>query len=244
MAMGTLERQRWTRGALSLLCALAFVALLAFGLLCSRPSPARASTGGRMADGVTATLALPTVVVTSGDQISLPLEMALVSGGLLGVDVAFAYDPTVVSATAVTRGPLAAGWSIASNRSEPGQVQVGLAGAEPITGDGQLLVVFFEAVGTLGSTTTLTLTQGALNEGDIPVELDDGEVDVCHWADVDCSCLVDGGDLQAVAGTWRCERGGQGWISRHDLDGDEVITIVDIMRVAAWWGWSCSPGSG
>jgi len=29
------------------------------------------------------------------------------------------------------------------------------------------------------------------------------------------------------------------WDTRYDLDGDGIITVVDIMKVVAHWGESC-----
>jgi hypothetical protein len=46
-------------------------------------------------------------------------------------------------------------------------------------------------------------------------------------------------DVQAVAGTWRCARGEPCFSERYDADGDDEITVVDIMKVAATWGWQC-----
>ena len=52
--------------------------------------------------------------------------------------------------------------------------------------------------------------------------------------DVNCSCTVDATDLQAMAALWRQP------ISRpYDTDGDEQVTVADIMRVAAAWGDTC-----
>jgi hypothetical protein len=57
--------------------------------------------------------------------------------------------------------------------------------------------------------------------------------------DVDNDCDVDVADIQSVAGGWRCQDGEQCYYAWHDFDQDETITVVDILRVAADWGWSC-----
>jgi hypothetical protein len=63
--------------------------------------------------------------------------------------------------------------------------------------------------------------------------------DPCHWADVNRDCIVDVGDVQAVAGAWRCAEGDDCYRSRYDVDEDGRITVIDLMQVVAQWGWSC-----
>ena len=47
-------------------------------------------------------------------------------------------------------------------------------------------------------------------------------------------------DIMLVASRWRMTSDDPEWESRYDLDGDGIITIVDIMMVVAHWGESCS----
>ncbi|RME45690.1 MAG: hypothetical protein D6791_10145 [Chloroflexi bacterium] len=54
------------------------------------------------------------------------------------------------------------------------------------------------------------------------------------WGDVDCSCRVDVGDLQAVAGHWR-----QAAEPPYDLNWDGKVDIADIMQVMSRWGERC-----
>ena len=61
----------------------------------------------------------------------------------------------------------------------------------------------------------------------------------CYWMDIDCNCTVDVADLQAVSNNWRCEIGDGCYNDRHDVDGDGTITVIDLMKVAAQWGWDC-----
>lgn len=60
----------------------------------------------------------------------------------------------------------------------------------------------------------------------------------CH--DVAPPAGVDAADVQAVAGNWRRRAGDLGWDPRLDLDGDGDVDILDILRVAARWGQTCS----
>jgi PKD repeat protein len=63
-----------------------------------------------------------------------------------------------------------------------------------------------------------------------------------HEADVTYDCVVDVDDVQAVAGNWRCEEGDLCYHEHQDLDGDKIITVIDIMKVVALWNWTCSDG--
>jgi uncharacterized repeat protein (TIGR01451 family) len=63
-----------------------------------------------------------------------------------------------------------------------------------------------------------------------------------HEADVTYDCVVDVEDVQAVAGNWRCEEGDLCYYEHQDLDGDKIITVIDIMKVVAHWDWTCWGG--
>jgi hypothetical protein len=62
---------------------------------------------------------------------------------------------------------------------------------------------------------------------------------LCYGSDIDCDCDVDVADIQMVAGRWRCESGEPCYYAWYDLDGDQVVSVVDIMQVAADWSWAC-----
>jgi len=40
-----------------------------------------------------------------------------------------------------------------------------------------------------------------------------------------------------VAAAWPSVSGQPGYSTRLDVDGDQVISIVDVQQVAAAWGW-------
>jgi len=50
---------------------------------------------------------------------------------------------------------------------------------------------------------------------------------------------VDLNDIQAVASRWRMVYTDPAWNPRYDLNGDGIITVVDIMLVVAHWGETC-----
>jgi hypothetical protein len=63
---------------------------------------------------------------------------------------------------------------------------------------------------------------------------------MCRRTDIDCDCSVDVDDVQMVAGHWRCKVDDTDCNPWYDLDDDGTVTVADIMRVAAEWGWRCS----
>ena len=46
-------------------------------------------------------------------------------------------------------------------------------------------------------------------------------------------------DIMEVASRWRMTPADPGWEARYDLNGDEIITIVDIMLVVVHMGETC-----
>ncbi len=52
-----------------------------------------------------------------------------------------------------------------------------------------------------------------------------------------CDGQVDTLDIQTVALAWQTVPGQPAYDPRYDVDGDQVITIVDVQTFAAQWGW-------
>jgi len=57
--------------------------------------------------------------------------------------------------------------------------------------------------------------------------------------DFTCDCDVDVQDIQQVASRWRMTDTDPDWDAHYDLNGDGIITVVDIMKVSAHWGDTC-----
>lgn len=47
---------------------------------------------------------------------------------------------------------------------------------------------------------------------------------------------MDATDIHQIASRWRCKCGDTCYKSRHDINNDGDIDIVDITKVAARWG--------
>lgn len=63
--------------------------------------------------------------------------------------------------------------------------------------------------------------------------------DLRYWADLNYDCSVGIADIQAAADHWRCGAGDACYDERYDLDGDGAVSVIDIVRIASEWGWSC-----
>jgi hypothetical protein len=59
------------------------------------------------------------------------------------------------------------------------------------------------------------------------------------FGDFDSNGQVDVLDIQWVASRWRMTDDDPDWDARYDLNGDGIITVVDIMLVAAHWDERC-----
>jgi hypothetical protein len=57
--------------------------------------------------------------------------------------------------------------------------------------------------------------------------------------DLDFNCVVNVADIMRVADRWRMVDTDPDWNPRYDLNGDGIITVVDIMLVVKYWGETC-----
>jgi hypothetical protein len=128
--------------------------------------------------GPPVTLSLPEVAVAPGAQKTMVLSLGASPTGIYSVDLRITYDSAVVSAVSLAKGNLIGDWTMVSNLGTPGLIRVGLAGSRAVTAGGELLSLTLQAVGSAGSTSALTLTQGDLNEGVIASSLDHGLVSI------------------------------------------------------------------
>ncbi len=189
----------------------------------------------------TASLALPHLYAEPGERITVTLEIVLDQAEVYGADIVVSYDPVVVSAASASASDAAQDLMTVSNLNQPGLVQMAMAGAQPITDDGHLLTLVFDVVGELGDTSPLQITTIELNEDGVTAQPQDGSIGVVNFPDYDFNrdCNVDIEDIMEVASRWHTTDVDPGWDATYDLDGDGIITVVDIMIVAVNWGATC-----
>ena len=86
---------------------------------------------------------------------------------VLSLDLRLTYDPASAAVAQVQLGPLAAGMTLAVNTNQAGVILAGLAGALPISGEGAVLIVTFNAA----AAPLMQLTAAQVNEGGVPSEI-------------------------------------------------------------------------
>jgi hypothetical protein len=117
---------------------------------------------------------------TSGsppDTVVVPIKIGDVAGrDVVACDITVTYDASVLTALdASLGGAVPAGWSIASY-SDVGQITIAMAGTTPLSESGNLAMIPFviSESATDGATSPMHFANCVLNEGNVPVNTDDG----------------------------------------------------------------------
>lgn len=94
-------------------------------------------------------------------------------------DFTYTYNPSALTFTGVNAaGTLSSGFTITTDNSTPGTLVVSGFGATPLAGAGTLLNVNFTASGTIGSSSPLTLSPFAFNEGSPCATVSNGDITI------------------------------------------------------------------
>jgi hypothetical protein len=140
----------------------------------SRPAPANRFTSVRAL--------LPDSTATPGSNIAIPLRIENLAGaGVTAYQFDVEYDPAVITPAAVAAtvsGTIGQGLGVVSNAPAPGLLKVVVYGALPVSGEGIYVNLQFSAIGVMGSTTPLNISQFRLNDGTAPVYTINGSVTV------------------------------------------------------------------
>jgi hypothetical protein len=119
----------------------------------------------------------PTPEVVSGGELVVPVLLNP-ADGVTSIDFSLLYDPTVLQATAVYKTTYTDGFSLITDLTVPGTVQVTLTGGAALIGNGPIVWIVFNAVGAAGTTSSLTWPSTSLNGGAISSSSTNGQVDV------------------------------------------------------------------
>ena len=125
------------------------------GALLSMPDTAQGSPG--------AVVQVP-ISVTPGD-------------GIFGIDMTVTYNPAILEAQNVTVSGIAAtaGFSLIKNLNTPGTIIISMfAPGGPLVGSGVIAQIQFHVVGAAGTSSPLSFTTAAINEGAIQATFDNG----------------------------------------------------------------------
>lgn len=119
----------------------------------------------------------PTSDVVTGGSIAVPLRL---DPGLNIDSISFTiqFDPAVLQATSAFTTEYTADFALITDFITTDRVQISMTSGLPLVGNGEILWVVFNAVGTAGSTSALTLTAVSLNGGMVGATTTDGQIDV------------------------------------------------------------------
>ena len=115
------------------------------------------------------------IEATPGEEIDVPIQIDDAEG-VLGYFFSLSYDAEALECLGTSPGSLTDRWNAVVNPMENTLV-VASAGAAALEGEGTLLVLRFRATTTPGALhSTLHFDMGTLNDGQIPVEFEDGTI--------------------------------------------------------------------
>lgn len=119
-----------------------------------------------------ATLSLPHTGAGPGAALQIPIEVDD-AAGFLGTDLFIIYDSAVVAAGAVSTTVISSPDVLGADIT-PGVVRIRLYGTTALSDSGALLEIGFTSAGPPGSQTPITFVWADVNEGEIPVTVEDG----------------------------------------------------------------------
>lgn len=129
------------------------------------------------------TVTIDSVTVRPDSSFQLAIKTSDLTGaGISSFDIVLSYDASLITATGVTldgtlSGSDGAGMALFSNVSTPGTIALAAAGANEISGAGDLVILTFESLSTAG-VAEITFTKLSFNEGEPELEGIAGEVAV------------------------------------------------------------------
>lgn len=109
-------------------------------------------------------------------QVEVPVRIKINDNHLLGADLVFLYDPEMLILADVTTGVLTENMLLVYHVPEPGQISVSMAGAYPVTENGDIMNLVFQVVECTENDVAVAVAEALLNEGETPVETFDGAI--------------------------------------------------------------------
>jgi len=107
------------------------------------------------------------LVLPGEENVSVPVWIERSGPAIYAADLTITYDPLEMSLAdeGVVLGTAAAGMAVAVNATSPGVIHVGLAGAQPISTDGELVTLSFNVKANATNGGAVTFSSASLNEG-------------------------------------------------------------------------------
>jgi hypothetical protein len=143
-------------------------------------TPSAVTTDGSItiASSPSVDVSMPYVNAPVGGSVTVPVQINTdVTGmGILAAEFHITYDPTLVQVDSVKTTPMSENWTLAYNATIPGTLAVAMAGTDPLSGTGELIEIYFTAIGPEGSYTDLIFSDFLFNAGNPVAVLHDGRI--------------------------------------------------------------------
>ncbi len=113
-------------------------------------------TGGTGTSGA-ASLVAESRTVAPGDQVTVPVKLQNASD-VSSMNFNISYSASVVKVVSVDKGSMLSGISLVANPNESGIIRFGFATEDGVDGTGSIGHIIFEAIGSTGSSSPLTIS--------------------------------------------------------------------------------------
>lgn len=114
-----------------------------------------------VASGASLVVSIGDVQGSPGSTVQVPItvEGATDVGSM---DITLKYDTSVLKAVSVETAELSKNAIMESNIEDPGQINIALAGASGINGDGEIATISFSVLGEAGASSPLSLVEASV----------------------------------------------------------------------------------
>jgi len=188
-----------------------------------------------------AKLVLPQISAKAGATTAVPLYVELTDAELYSMDLTVSYDPNVITLASVLPGDAAEKMMFAVNTQPAtggGRIQIGLAGAEPVTQNGTLVELSLEIGEMSNEASPISLLRAQINEGAIETCTEDGSVTAnLSLADFNEDGVIDMSDFAMLAAMWLSQAAEPDWDSAYDIadPSDGSVDLRDYAALAEQW---------
>ncbi len=101
-----------------------------------------------------AMLSLQSGLPAAGGQVTVAILLNPAGAQITSLDLKLSFDPDLAQIVCAEPGSLVQGWIFAHNEPEAGEIWIGLAGSQPVGGNGSVATLVFQMQGTAGNLRT------------------------------------------------------------------------------------------
>jgi hypothetical protein len=153
----------------------------------------------------------------------IPVKLNIFGGKLYGADTVVNYDKNQATALSVEKSEVAGNFTVVYNLSNPGQIKISMAGAEPITIGGELLRIKFEPIGSTTVTRAVSISKVEVNENALPSTSR-------IFVDANRDSSIDTSDIETISESYNSQEGNSNWKDDYDTNEDGIIDLFDLVK--------------